>query len=444
MQPSDHRPQQTGALARLPAELMLLIANNIDEPRVKDLRSLALSSAGLFNVIRPLYYRSSRFEDFREALKTADVARMERNYQFGGLDVSVAWEKKDVRCKCLNKLAKHRKHRPVDVLLFRIIKGEWNPSFTNALMWLYSKGFPVQHWPRDHHSLLSMTDMMPEVLVQLFQRGINDQEKVNGICGIIKFLSSQGYPIPLRLNPERAPDYKAKSRQERASDCHCATCGPPGRHVWHETTMTIALRSHCPPTVLEVLLQEYTKRGVFLTDLELDTWTAPPALKDWYDAQEPFFYHRPPHEPWFIETDFALVITSLYVDLTEPVSGWEEEYQGQTADIWEAKMDLLLRYNAIDEHERSLFQGTLEALRQIARMTPGTDDTAVKQRWSVFRKAIRDYATAPELMSTDWDEDDWSESEDPEETRRPHRFYIDEDIMPSFWNIGSAVVRSHD
>ncbi|KAF5644948.1 hypothetical protein F52700_2430 [Fusarium sp. NRRL 52700] len=207
--------------------------------------------------------------------------------------------------------------------------------------------------------------------------------------------------------------------------------------------MTIALRSHCPPMVLEVLLQEYTKRGVFLTDLELDTWAAPPALKDWYDAQEPFFHHRQHHEPWFIEADYARVIVSLYTDLMEPVSGWEEEYQGQTADIWEAKMALLLRYSAIDEHERALFQGTLEALRQIARMNPGTGDAAARQRWSAFRKAIRDSATAPELMSTYLDEDDWSESEDPEKTRRPHRFFIDEDIMPSFWNIGSAVVRSH-
>ncbi|KAF4445238.1 hypothetical protein FACUT_105 [Fusarium acutatum] len=320
VQPTDNRPQQTGALARLPVELMRMIAKSIDKPRTKDLRSLALSSAGLFNVIRPLYYRSGRFEDFRKALKTADVARMERNHEFGGLDVSIVWEKKYIKCRCRNKLAKHRKHRPIDVLLFRVIKGE------------------------------------------------------------------------------------------RAS---------------------------------QVLLQEYTKRGVFLTDLELDTWTPPPALKDRYDAQEPFFHRRPHHEPWFIETDFALVTESLYADLMEPISGWEEEYQGQTADIWEAKMNLFLRYSAIDEHERALFQGTLEALRQIAKMSPGTDDAAGKQRWNAFRKAIRNFATAPELVSMYWDEDDWSESEFPENTRRPHRFFIDEDINPSFWSIGSAVVRVH-
>ncbi|KAG5803681.1 hypothetical protein H9Q74_002915 [Fusarium xylarioides] len=447
VQPSDSRPQQTGALARLPVELMRMIAKNIDKPRIKDLRSLALSSAALFNVIRPLYYRSGRFEDFREALKTADVARLERNYQFGGVDVSIVWKKKYVKCQCRNKLAKHGKHRPIDILLFRIIKGEWNPIFANALMWLHSKGFPLQHWPRNHHSLSTMTNMMPESLVQLFQRGIGDPDKVQGICKMIQFLSGQGLPIPLRLNPERAPGFREKERQESKEVCKCAQCGPPGYPVWHETTMTIALRSHCPPMVLEVLLQEYTKRGIFLTDLELDTWTAPPALDDWYDAQESFFHGRPHHEPWFIETDFAYVITSLYDDLMESTSGWEEEYQGQTADIWEAKMKLLLRYNAIDEHERALFQGTLEALREIATMakpSPDTHDADGKKRWSVFRKAIRDSATAPELMSTYLDQDDWSEDEFPEETRRPHRFYIDEDISQRFWSIGSAVVRSHD
>ncbi|RKL30432.1 hypothetical protein BFJ72_g11545 [Fusarium proliferatum] len=444
VKPSDKRPQQTGALARLPVELKRMIVKNIDKPRAKDLKSLSLSSAALFSVIRPLYYRSGSFEDFRQALKTADVARMERNYEFGGIDVSIVWGKKHVKCQCRNKLAKHSKHRPIDLLLFRVLKEEWNPSFANALMWLCSKGFSLQHWPRNHHSISSMSNMMPESLIQLFQRGMGDPDKVKGICDIIQFLSGQSLPIPLRLNPERAPGYAAKERQERAVDWSCLKCGPPLRHVWHETTMTIALRSHCPPIILEVLLQEYTKRGVFLTDLELDTWEAPPALKDWRDAQEPFFKGRPHHEPWFIETDFASVISSLYADLMEPVTGWEEEYQGQTADIWEAKMKLLLRYNAIDEHERDLFQGVLEALRQIAKMSPGTDDAARKYRWSAFRKAIRDFATAPELMSTYLDQDYWSESEFPEETRRPHRFYIDEDINPSFWSIGSAVVRSQD
>ncbi|KAF5644949.1 hypothetical protein F52700_2431 [Fusarium sp. NRRL 52700] len=210
VKPSDTRPQQTGALARLPVELIHMIAKNIDKLRAKDLRSLALSSAALSDVLRRLYYQSDRHEDFQEALKTTDVARMERNHEFGGLDVSIVWEKEHVMCKCRNKLAKHRKHRPVDILLFRIIKGEWNPSFANALMWLYSKGYPVQHWPGNHHSLSSMTNMMSEALVQLLQRGINDQDKVDGICRIIKFLSSQGFPIPLRLNPERAPGNTSK------------------------------------------------------------------------------------------------------------------------------------------------------------------------------------------------------------------------------------------
>jgi hypothetical protein len=424
-----------------------MVAKNMDKPRIKDLRSLALSSAGLFNVIRPLYYRSGRFEDFREALKTADVARMERSYQFGGVDVSIVWGKKYVKCKCRNKLAKHRQHRSIDILLSRIIKGEWNPNFTNALMWLCSKGFSLQHWPRHHHSLSSQRNMMPESLIQLFQRGIADPGKVQGVCKMIQFLSGQGLPIPLRVNPERAPGFREKERQEYKEVCVCARCGPPGHPAWHENTMEIALRSHCPPMILEILLQEYTKRGLFLTDLELNTWAPPPAMEDWYDAQESFFHGRPHHEPWFIETDFAMVVTCLYRDLMEPTSDWEEEYPGEAADIWEAKMKLLIRYSAIDEHELSLYQGILKALRDIAEMakpTPATHESDGKYRWSAFRKAIRDSASAPELMSTNWDSSDWSEEEFPEETRRPHRFYIDEDISMSFWSIGSAVVRSHD
>ncbi|KAF5663414.1 hypothetical protein FDENT_13138 [Fusarium denticulatum] len=315
VRPSDSRPQQTGALARLPVEPIRMITKNIDRPRIKDLRSLALSSAGLFNVIRPSYYRSGRFEDFRQAIKTADVARMMRSYQFGGVGVSIVWAEKYVKCRCRNKISRHRQHRPIDILLSRIIKGRWNPNFANALMWLCSMGFSLKHWPGNHHSLTSQSNMMPESLVQLCQRGIANPDKVQGICKMIQFLSGQGLPIPLRVNPLRAPGFGRKKLQEYKEVCKCCHCGPPGRPAWHETTMTIALRSHCPPMILEVLLQEYTKRGLFLTDLELDTWAPPPAMNDWYDAQEPFFRRRRHHEPWFIETDFALVVTCLYHDL---------------------------------------------------------------------------------------------------------------------------------
>ncbi|KAJ0134044.1 hypothetical protein HZ326_22903 [Fusarium oxysporum f. sp. albedinis] len=39
------------------------------------------------------------------------------------------------------------------------------------------------------------------------------------------------------------------------------------------------------------------------------------------------------------------------------------DHRGQAADIWEAKMSLLVRYGAIDKLEPALFYGTLEALR---------------------------------------------------------------------------------
>ncbi|KAH7270862.1 uncharacterized protein BKA55DRAFT_701449 [Fusarium redolens] len=369
---------------------MLLIGKSIDTPAAKDLRSLALSSAGLFNAIRPLYYQANDCADFRKALKIPDVARMERNHEFGDLDVSMIWGKKRVKCRCRNTLAKHRLHRPIDVLLFGLIKGIWKTTYPHALMWLYWKGYPVNNWPRDHSSLSTMTNMMPEVLVQLLQRGTNEN-KVDGICGMIRFLSSQGISIPIRMNPDRAPAYAAKQREQDELNPEFVLGDLNMYFSWHETTISIALRSHCPPIVLEVLLQEYTKRGVFMTDLELDIWTPPPALKDWYDAQEPLYLDEPDDEPWFIETDFAGVLSGLYADLMEPSSGWREDHQGQTVDIWEAEMGLLVRYGAIDKHERALFQGTLEALRKITRMvmsSPGTIDADGKERFIALCEGI--------------------------------------------------------
>ncbi|KAK2486243.1 hypothetical protein H9L39_00170 [Fusarium oxysporum f. sp. albedinis] len=54
-----------------------------------------------------------------------------------------------------------------------------------------------------------MTTMMPELFVQLLLRGRNEK-KMNGVCKMLRFLSSQGISIPIRMNPERAPAYAAK------------------------------------------------------------------------------------------------------------------------------------------------------------------------------------------------------------------------------------------
>lgn len=91
LQVSESRPRQTSKLATLPTEIVYQIAKCIDngneDDYARDIRSLALSSANLFNIIRPLFYKAANYGCFTRALQVADVAMMERSYEFGDMEL---------------------------------------------------------------------------------------------------------------------------------------------------------------------------------------------------------------------------------------------------------------------------------------------------------------------------------------------------------------------
>ncbi|KAM0552634.1 hypothetical protein ACHAPJ_007731 [Fusarium lateritium] len=418
VQPAPDRPTQTGKLALLPTEIIVMIAENINGPRInvrQDLKSLALSSAKLFDTVRPIFYCSRHYHDFHQALLEADVQKMERCHEFGALDTDHFWNLKKRQCQCKDNKMEHRVHRPVDVLLESLSNTSWKLNHTYGLMWLYSKGYSVRNW-WNFMKVPGSPNLMPEVLLNLLQSG-SSRHEAEGLCGMIRFLSDQGLPMPLWVDPDRSPAFDDK--EEPQDDFN------PG-NTWHYLTMQIALRSHCPPMVLEILLQEFARRNFFLTSCAMDTMEAPPELKDWFDAQPPAEGYD--GSPWFIEDDIDDVISGLYADLMDP-SGWNEEYKGETVAIWEAKLNLLVRYRALDEFEHAVFVGILDALREIAKMDkphPSTMANDEKIRWVALCKSVQVFANMPELHPSEG----WFEPEFPEKIRRPHRFVIHQEWNP--------------
>ncbi|KAF4448523.1 hypothetical protein F53441_8109 [Fusarium austroafricanum] len=431
VQDSHPRPQQTGKLATIPAEILELIAENIDGPANRDIKALALSSARLFSILRPVYYKSGHHKNFATALFQADVPRLERHHETTPFPTDDVWFTHPTLCRCQDATQMHVRHRPIDIFLWGLINEVSKPRRrAQTISWLFSKGYQVNNW-FEHAYDGTMTNMMPEVLVNLLQRDIA-QDKANTVCKIIRFLSNQGISIPLWVRPDRAPAWYRETREvdQFIPDFHIS-----GLHVnaYHLTTMEIAMRSHCPPALLEVLLQEYARRGCLFTSLELDTKAPPAALKDLYNAQIPL---ADTSLPWFFETPFENIIAGLYANLMES-TGWEESYQGETVDIWARKTKLLMRFGALDEHEINLFLRVRRALKKIAELpyipkststnpSPATRQTE-QDRWVILCDSVKRNFTKPELQST---LETWAEPENPGKTRRPHRFVFSADWNP--------------
>jgi hypothetical protein len=160
---SANRPKQTGTLALLPTEILIQIDQSIKNDNKKDdsqdLRSLALSSASLFDSIRPIFYQSNHFRCFTHALRVTDIAMMQRCYEFGKMHQlpedatggkcvrNIPYQKCDCKpiaarrtcccefsspCHC-RPLAPHKKHRPINDLLNGLVKNGWNSQHGEAL-----------------------------------------------------------------------------------------------------------------------------------------------------------------------------------------------------------------------------------------------------------------------------------------------------------------------
>ncbi|KAF5698827.1 hypothetical protein FGLOB1_11763 [Fusarium globosum] len=119
-----------------------------------------------------------------------------------------------------------------------------------------------------------------------------------------------------------------------------------------------ALRSYCPMFFLELILQEYRRRGVDAVDVHHD---CPPEMTtcvgiwSFYDRNLPL---------WRQSTNFGNVLWGLFLDIADPLNRWKESYKGEAADIFEKKVQLLNVYQFVQLEETQVLRRLIANLRE--------------------------------------------------------------------------------
>ncbi|EWY80665.1 hypothetical protein FOYG_16598 [Fusarium oxysporum NRRL 32931] len=302
-QMNSSRPQQEGKLALLPVEVLFNITGETGKDKQaqilshKDFKSLELGRGVFFRELRQAYYCAENFAAFHSALRPID-------------DV--------LECLAIGSV-------PID----RCIK---------ATRWLLSKGCEANE-QKDQVWYLKNRHCghMPELLIDVLGNA-SDKVRVEGICEIISMLHSHGYSLPYNMNLHKyhITRYDQKSK--------------PGLI---RKPMDVALRSYCPISFLELLLQEYRSHGVNLTTFYN---SCPPQIESWVGNCLFTRY-------WLQSTNLGNLLWGLFLDIADPSTVWKEAYQGEAADILESKIQVLAEYGAVDSNEVIALQSIVAALR---------------------------------------------------------------------------------
>ncbi|KAF5611335.1 uncharacterized protein FTJAE_14205 [Fusarium tjaetaba] len=273
-----------------------------------------------------------------------DVEAMEQCYNLAKPPMDLTWK---VSCQCPSDEA-HKHHRPIDDVLECLAIGSAPiDRCIEAIRWLLSKGYEAneqkdQVWYSNnqhcHH--------MPELVIDLLGKTSNTA-RVEGICEIIAILHNNGYSLPYRMN------LRQFSIRPYDQDVKPGLIRKP---------MDIALRSHCSTSFLELILQEYQRRGanavVIHTVVHHD---CPLGMRTWLGTW--------PHDPydlplWRQSTNIGNILWGLFLDIADPLTSWKESYQGEAADIFEKKIQLLIDYQFVQLHEIQVLQRLVTALRE--------------------------------------------------------------------------------
>ncbi|KAI1012664.1 hypothetical protein LB504_008461 [Fusarium proliferatum] len=340
------RPRQEGKLALLPVEVLLNITGEPGKDKQnlshKDFKSLALSSGVFFRELRQAYYYADNFAVFHSALRCADMETIERCYQLTKPPLHLEWK---VSCKCPSDKA-HKHHRPIDDVLECIAIGSVSiDRCIETIRWLLSKGYEAneqkdQSWYQNQNN--QHCDQMPELIIEILGK-TSDKARVEGICEIITMLHGHGYSLPYHMNLDR---FGKRFFDQK---------GKPGLI---RKPMDVALRSYCPTSFLELILQGYRHRGV---DAVVVNHGCPPEITTWVGIWPSHVWDLP---LWRQSTNFGNVLWGLFLDIADPLTGWKESYQGEAADMFETKVQLLIDYQFVQLEELQVMRGLVTALRQ--------------------------------------------------------------------------------
>ncbi|KAJ4261649.1 hypothetical protein NW762_007085 [Fusarium torreyae] len=384
---NSNRRLQRSKLVLLPTELLLSIIQYVAEDRhfdINDLRHLALSSSRLFDLVRPFFYRANDYEQFYNAVSLSSTDMMARCEQFDAAPVNIIWKRLSQR------------FRPIERLMWNLNEhcscqvSTEDRDFTRAriyrsLEWLVKRGADAR--PRmalnmdgSEHGAF---EHMPTRLLTQFQLG-NSKSCTADLCGMIQLLSSHGFPNPTRCDSLGGWSIMTEDLWFRDKMAHYLTNSP----------MDLAFKSHVPPSLLDLMLCEYDDRDLKLTD-----WH-PNVPSKLFDLAKESDFDGTFNMCW-VETSYIdRLLGTLHADLHNASTKWTESYPGEVADVFEEKMELMIKHQAVDTSEQALLKSIHKALCDITAVgieAGGLGDAHFKLSWEKLCNAVRPFANDTNL-----------------------------------------------
>ncbi|KAF5532123.1 hypothetical protein FMEXI_12601 [Fusarium mexicanum] len=425
--PETSQKSQPVTLDLLPTEVLLQISGepgkDQDTISAEEFKSLCLLSPPLSQVYLKFYYLGDSCGAFRQAVRSANIKAMDRCAQFGAAP-DTTWELPESDgCKCISE-RRHIHHRPIDELLESVYLGKVPiENAMNALRWLLERRFDMkeqkdQAW----YEANTHCDHFPDFLITMLSKS-PDHVYTEGICQMIKLIQSYGYSLPFAMNLDT---YWHLDERERLS---------PGLI---RKPLDEALRSHCPPYLLEVIMQDYIRRRVDFSS----THVVPPAFMESWAGKHKFAYEYTSDSEVFIQdqqwwkfTNLLETTWGIFLDLVDPSTNWAEQYRGEASDILEQKIKILAKYGILNEIEEEMLGSIVEAMRSMTTPTKtssitGVTDWDAQCCWDTFVKTLRPFTAIWEVHTVDnWtageaDADTWGDA------HRYHRFIIDREWDP--------------
>ncbi|CAF3468183.1 unnamed protein product [Fusarium graminearum] len=413
---NQSRPVHTCILAMLPAEVIYEVIDAFrrnpydpDDPRA-GLDSLDQTSPRLrsLSLVRPVFFRASNFKQLFQSLRVANATMMDRCEYCDAAPIYKLWPRPHVVPLEFMELLLGGVHE-VSSRCDNRLGARARDKISNGLKWLFERGTDGEttnrSWARSSESF----DHMSKNLLARLRRG-SSKRGMETIFKTMKMLSIHGYPVPTR--DDTFPGQVIPDADEWRHDSK--------RSYRTSSPLSIALKSHVTPSILELMLSEHADRGIKLTD--------------WYDECPTSLVKLATQEDtWGVSVNWTEVsyvdrlIGILHADLHKKWTGWEEEYFGEAADIFQAKLKLMIKYEMIDTSEEALLKSIGSALYSIAAdgmQAGGYDQEHIKRSWEKLCDAVKPFATDANLV------EDPNGIQLPNAPRRIHRFAIHPEWNP--------------
>ncbi|KAF5706072.1 hypothetical protein FMUND_11789 [Fusarium mundagurra] len=390
-------------LLGLPEEIQALIAETLskyEDVKVGELCKLMLVCSQMCRIVRPYVLRALDFRAFRRAVESAYLPMMRLCDEHRAAPVEMSWTVRPSKME----------YRPIDALLLNLDERHDCPrteqmqniirtSVYVALQWLLEKGadgeanLMSESLNGFRYQRLDMgLGHMPTRLLKQLQLDIG-KPGVEVYLKMIELLSSYGFPNPTRsdaldgvLATDKSPFYNPMWNWAD-TEPYPFVNGAIAEMYLTEHPLDLALKSHIPPRLLELMLQEYASRDVSLLTFYDE---CPEGLKKTCRGKRPRL-----DDDWVGVSSIGTLIGTLHADLHSPsVTRWRASYHGEVADIFRQKLDIMIQYEMIDVLEGALLKSILEALDTItAQITAAgrVEPMQFMRSWVTLCEAVGPY-----------------------------------------------------